>query len=409
MAWKVVSKSQKKAKEETKKREKRPVKPITLLCCFLLIVLAVSAPSMLKHTYVDRHVAQAEETGFKGILNVLLVSTWDVGRSSRSSWMQRRSAEFEKKHPGVLLDIRAMDVEQMAVTEAAGLPGADILCFGTGALQAPESLQPWRSDVPDMRIKAAQGRQNEVVALPLMFNLPVVLTHDALCAAAGAQMPANGVWDAASLRSAVDAVKEKQGKKGNGWDISMSATSSLPVALAKAIQGEVHAGVPDTFGTVAPKGAWQAYAEENRTGFLVGTTWEYYRMQTLLQNGRGFSVTPALIEGAEWSDQVQWIALTQSLSEEKRPVCEAYIRFVLSESVQKTLKEIGVFSVLSDLRMETDDMAMAQLYKMAPREIDTPDAFLWKTQKDLWETAALHMLSAREGGAAEWAAVKDTP
>ncbi len=84
----------------------------TLFLCAIMIFFIFYAPSFFKENKVDynKHYKDMEkDIPWRGVITVWDFPRLDTSNGSRYGWIRRKIREFEKKNPGVYIDLRELD------------------------------------------------------------------------------------------------------------------------------------------------------------------------------------------------------------------------------------------------------------------------------------------------------------
>lgn len=101
---------------------------LTLFLIFMIILYIFLGPILFKKFWVDykeSYEYKKSEVKWKGVITFWDYPKQDVISGSKFSWINRRIKEFEKKHPGVFIEFRALDsVSGKTALRAASKIGA---------------------------------------------------------------------------------------------------------------------------------------------------------------------------------------------------------------------------------------------------------------------------------------------
>lgn len=81
-----------------------------------LLVLALAlAYGAAKHLPAPPDgIAQQKYAGWSGVLRLWVYTDWQTGTGSLATWLNRCTSAFEKRHPGVYIQFRAVSQETLA-------------------------------------------------------------------------------------------------------------------------------------------------------------------------------------------------------------------------------------------------------------------------------------------------------
>ncbi|MDE7454499.1 MAG: ABC transporter substrate-binding protein [Clostridia bacterium] len=342
----------KEPKPPKQKRERKPVANYVIAAVAVVIVAVLVLIWALPH--LPQKPLTSAKSGYKGIIELWNVETFEGGSGSRQSWLTNKSAKFEQVNSGLFVHITTMTQAELTQKINDG-QNFDIVCFsrGTGDI-VKEMLTPLTvacRDVCDNYLLSAQmdGKQ---YAVPLYAG--------GYCLFARTSQLAEADLLAKSL---TQTYTRKVGK--NTFDLQplicgFTASNSPLTALAmNGGQGKVTNIDED----VTQYSAYEKFVDNKTAVTLLGTQRDMYRLSQREQNGKidelGFYPLTA------YTDLVQYLGVSVN-SGEKTAACMQYIDYLLSAEVQQTLVNVSVFSVL-DVSIYTDKRysAMEQGLKQA--------------------------------------------
>ncbi|MFQ7079439.1 MAG: hypothetical protein ACLRSW_16735 [Christensenellaceae bacterium] len=227
-----------------------------------------------------------------GIVRLWNIDTFEGGKGSRSAFLNRISAAYEKAHDGVYIMVSSYTAEGAAAAIREGnLP--DMLSFGIGFSEAAESCLKING-----RSFAGGLVGKECRAVPW-------------CRAGNAVLPEDGFEDAGAANTVVSL---------GGSNQPLAAAALLPLT-----------------GNIAAEESTSAYVRflNGKYKYLLGTQRDVCRFAS-----RGVNVYCKPI--SDYSDLYQYIAVTSRDAEIKK-ICDDYVESLLGEN-QKKLTEIGMLS-----------------------------------------------------------------
>ena len=329
---------------------KKRLSIICLLCLLLLAPLLARARRVLP---IDtRQLVEEKYAGWSGVLRLWVYEGWQSGAGSLSAWLNGCAARFEKGHPGVYVQPRAVDAGAIATLSDSGILPPDLLLIPPGLLETPAGLVPLETP-KNLRPGLAQG--DAVFAVPVALGGYLWAWNPALIDS----IPAD--WRSAGLSPAVPAPDD-----GHRWDAALlslcaadrsgpdpAAPQSLPgleLGLAAAETPAPTAAprasspcrLPDDFQYDTD--AWRRFINGEAAALIV-TQREVRRLQALSDAGRGpdWRLDPL---GGGFTDQLLALAVLEKPEGDPRiALCREFLDCLLSPESQGELSRAGAFAV----------------------------------------------------------------
>ncbi len=265
--------------------------------CFLLAG-ALCALSVLYAVPALRRKTSAASPR-TGIVRLWNIDTFEGGKGSRTAFLNRVSAAYEKAHPGVYIMVSSYTAEGAAAAFKEGnFP--DMLSFGVGFADAAEECLKING-------RAFPGGTvgGECRALPWCRGGYALFCLE------------DGFSDVSAENTVVSL---------GGNNLPLAAAALLPLT-----------------GSVHSEESTSAYIHflNGKYKYLLGTQRDVCRFASRQVNVYSRPV-------AEFSDLYQYIAVLAE-DKESRAVCDAYVESLLSQKNQEKLTEIGMLSPLYDI------------------------------------------------------------
>ena len=232
-----------------------------------------------------------------GIVRLWNIDTFEGGKGSRSAFLNRISAAYEKAHDGVYIMVSSYTAEGAAAAIREGnLP--DMLSFGVGFSEAAESCLKING-----RSFAGGLVGKECRAVPWCRGGYALFCLE------------DGFEDAGAANTVVSL---------GGSNQPLAAAALLPLT-----------------GNIAAEESTSAYVRFLNGKYILGTQRDVCRFAS-----RGVNVYCKPI--SDYSDLYQYIAVTSRDAEIKK-ICDDYVESLLGEKNQKKLTEIGMLSPYYDI------------------------------------------------------------
>ena len=334
-------------------RRLRPI--LCALCLALLVPLLVHARRALP---VDTAPLVAEKyAGWSGVLRLWVFEGWPCGAGSVSPWLSDCVARFERRHAGVYVQPTYVDAGALASMNDSGISRPDMILFPPGVLEAPTGLTPLAIPNNVREALASTGVGNGVAyAVPVALGGYAWAINTALLA----ELPASWHdidstmvapepepwrrWDAALLALCAAQrpnTETAQSDDGPGLDFGLvpaDTPAPTPTPTANATQP---CRLPDGFAFDAS--AWRRFVNGEAAAVPV-TQREVRRLQALSAQGKGPEWR--LAGDCAFTDQLLSLAIPEKPDGDPRvPLCDAFIRWLLSDECQGELCRASAFGV----------------------------------------------------------------
>ena len=346
--------------------------------------------------------AQAYE-GWAGVIRVWVSPGWQPGYGSFVPWLNQRAARFEKKHPGVYVQVEPVSEGVLKSFDKVDLP-PDAILFAPGMLDGGTNLcalDPCASLRPELSQAGQWGE--ELCALPVAMGgyawainrgivAQVPLDWSGLAAPEPVkkqarylmQAPADEpyrCWSAAlsalCAPRRVTAQGQVAGELAQGINLGLPeeiAATPTPVPETTLVNCALPAVLPDSFLT----------GDDFYSGFTKGlygaipvTQREIRRLQVLSESGRAPDWAGEA-GGAAFTDQLLMMAVPQTHREDsaaRQALARELLAFLLNEDSQKALSSIRALRVTQGEALYAGDAGMAELEKSTLGVLSTVTAF----------------------------------
>ena len=311
-----------------KKRKKIVILPIVLVVLVCAVALVWALPQL------PVTPQQQAPVGYKGVLELWNVETFEGGIGSREAWLINKAAKFEQANAGLFVHVTTLTVEQLQA-KLLNDEQFDLICFSRGAGSViQERLAPISKNmgfVKENFLLSAQmdGKQ---YAMPLYSGAYCLFARVEQLSAE--QLLTNALTQTYTRKVGKTTVELQP--LVCGFTPYNSPLSALAMSGGK---GKVS-------GIAESTTQYQAYEKfvGNRTAVtLLGTQRDIYRLSQKESNGKIEQLGFAALGG--YTDLVQYIGVSTTAAD-KATACEEYISYLLSESTQSTLCNLSMFSVL---------------------------------------------------------------
>ena len=323
---KVVHKS--KQKSPQKKLNFRKITP--QIVAQALVILAVFGVIIFSLPNLPQMPTTGANVSYQGVINLWIVDSFEGGSGSRQSWFTKRASKFEQQNKGLFVCVTVLTEGQLESKLQQG-QNFDMLCFSRGiGEKVIDTLAPLDVDFGCVCENFAQsGRLNGTAyALPIFAG--------AYCLFARQSQQKQDVLS----HCLTTTFTRKIGK--NTIQLAPMVCGFAPYnspLTALAMSGGKGSFTPDY-----AKSQYLAYEQfvENKTAVtLLGTQRDMYRLQKHLQMGKMEELVFAPLMA--YTDLVGYLAVGRH--SQNLQACTRFVEYLLSDQVQQTVAEMGMFSV----------------------------------------------------------------
>jgi len=343
---------------------KRIVQAVSWLIAIVLIALSPFFAALLpssRHSLVHRSLSS-----WSGVLRIWKCEGWQSGSGSLTPWLNACVAAFEKRHPGVYIQISDVSAETLRAFSSDELNPPDAVIFAPGMLESPESLLPLStvfSLKPSLRKTGfCQGAQ---YAVPIAMGGYALAVNTRLMP----ETPEN--WSDHSSEETVilHCPKDSDYLSWSAALLALFSGSSAPMQENVPIGDGVNLGLPD----LAPSPTPDAVRTEPRENALPQTLPDAFRKEasvySLFTSGKAAAIPVtqreivrlnALSEsgkapdwrietmGLPFSDQLSFFSVVnypRKDAADRQRLCADFLSLLLSEEMQKKLTSVRAFPV----------------------------------------------------------------
>ena len=377
----------------------------------ILIALTALAPFLAasmqagRENYVKKHY-----DSWTGVLRLWKCEGWQSGNGSLTSWLNTCIEKFEKKHPGVYVQLTDVSEEIMKDFMNGSVNPPDMLLYSPGMLDAPYSLMEMEEEAPVRQaIKSLGLWQGTRYALPVALGGYAMAINSQLIA----ETP--GDWSSLEMIEKKSAKTKKDIQLLNApcdgeyrsWSaalISMfagsfwSAENRFSAPIGEGIDLGLEAGEPEATETpdvsgeeqlpnALPKalpedfreteGVYSAFANGEIAAMPV-TQREIRRLQQLSESGSAPDWRAEAM-GLPFTDQaalISVVACEREDIEERQALCMELIELMLTAEMQTKLTVSRAFPVIELPALYQNQAGMREIEQaLNAGNLLTPPAF----------------------------------
>ena len=295
-----------------------------------LVVLAVFGVIIFCLPNLPQMPSTDTSVGYKGVINLWLVDSFEGGSGSRQSWFTKCSAKFEAQNKGLFVCVTALTESQLADKLESG-QNFDMICFSRGVgASLLDKLAPLDVDfggVMDNFIESCKvsGRP---YAVPVYTGVYCLFAR---------QSQQSGDLLANCLSTTFTRKIGKNKVQLAPLVCGFTPYNSPLTALAMS-------GVKGTFSPNYNRSQYTAYEQfvGNKTAVtLLGTQRDMYRLDKRLQMGRMENLLFAPL--TSYTDLVAYVGIGRTT--QNANICAKFVQYLLGDTVQQSVTDMSMFSV----------------------------------------------------------------
>ena len=292
---------------------------------------------------------------YQGVITLWNVDTFEGGSASKSSFLENVSLKFEEQNKGAYIKVERLSIDEFFSRVKEGKK-PDLFSFGNGVQNyLNEDIQTLPSE---MLLNLKQnflscGLDSSLIkAIPWSYSMYCLISSASRIEKAGKNYKNN--LKELALNLSFDQKLKKSTKHtysltfgGNEFSNAVNIfTREFSVNLNNEVKMK---NIDEKYNKNT---FYEAYVNfiNNKASVLLGTNRDVFRMENRKFAGKETDVIyePLL----SFSDLVNYVSITTAETKKKK-VCLDFIKFLLSERVQKSINNIGLFSpVLNGIYQE---------------------------------------------------------
>lgn len=390
----------------------------------LLVAAMLIAPRTFVSLPVEGRDALLEQyEGYVGVLRIWVCEGFEPGAGTLHSWLLGRIRQFEKRNPGVYVQISYVTREKLIKFASGKYNPPDMIMFAPGMLGSAEGLAELSGDYPLLGGLSHVGVYDGMTyALPVAMGGYALAVNDRLlpggvpdsfeettmsgvhllsAPADSEYLSWSGALIALSMRAGEQISGEASPKVGDGIDLGLPGSEQAAATDEEDTSGDhiplLCAGLPDKLPSDFRKqsSVYSAFTG-SRAAMIPVTQREIRRLNTLGDSGRApdWSLwTPP----TTFTDQLALVSIVDWPREDigdRQTLCKSFLDLLLSDDAQLALSGPGAFRVTRGEALYTADRAMAALEAaLSGGGIIAPNAF-----GDSWRAPAASLADSIKAG-----------
>ncbi len=369
-----------------------------------LLALAPELPAMLPST--GEGIATRVYESWAGVLRVWVCVPWPSGTGSLSRWINQQAARFEKRNPGVYVQLTSVDEQSLRDFASGPAPAPDVVIFAGGMLTRADNLLPLSSNDALLESLCETGVYNEAIyARPLAMggyawavrtdyltgspvgqsvSVPSREGEEAV-ALLGAPADAPYVCWSGALLALLTATPERAGEKatrapaGEGIDLGLATATPAPSPTPDAQPLSPQFFAPSSTGPDfrQAESVTNQFAQGQIAAMPVSPA-QIYKLSRMSEAGQ---LANYQIIGGEYgyTDLIAFAAVVdcERANRQARARLSAdLIDLLLDDAAQQALGDIGLLRVTQGAALYAPASDMAVLERAyLERAFDCPNAF----------------------------------
>ena len=305
-----------------------------LFCLFMVCV------PLYVFDRLDDGVNLSHGTGYKGILTLWHVDSFEGGRGSRSEFLKGRAIEFEAQHKGVLVSVQNYTYEQVKQKLADG-DRFDLISFSAGVgFDVKGLLSPYTSAV-NVRDDLLEGGKinGNIYAIPWAYGGYALYAYESMIKTDAKLSPASA-FDFAFLKS--DRHKTQVSSLGVGLAAFNNPFRALKTGGAKK-SSSTNAFYNQSLTSYQ---AYESFLSKDDFVVLLGTQRDLSRFNLKESQGKLEPLSVGYLSG--FTDLVQYVGFCDN-GDGRGEYAQAFIEFLTSDDAQKKLTRIEMFSPVLEI------------------------------------------------------------
>lgn len=338
------------------------VLPYLFLAAVLVFVPIFVFPRVLSKN------EQSPKQKYAGLVSMWHIENFEGGSLNRYQYLLQQMVELEKKHKGLLVNIKTLTVtEAKNLVEQGHLP--DLVSFGTGAgdifLDYTVSYNGKLNIRQEFIISGTVG--NKIKAVAYMIGGYFLLCNNNLIR--------ETVID--TNAQLIDNIYEASYTYNKGKDVRYSVVTAradnLPLA---AVLKNTSKNCKDN-SVLWAESQFEAYNKFvlGSACMLLGTQRDLHRILNRISQNNFFEYEVQYLKG--YTDLVQYLAIT-SKDQSRQAKAQLVIEYLTAQSAQRSLNNIGMFGVDGN-KYYTSEM-LKDMEAAINQPVVTPNAFVSSEQ-----------------------------
>lgn len=370
-------------------------KPFTLFLCLIVLAFMLYGHVLIQNwVEYQNNLGKPLEEGWEGVITL-----WDFpkpipGGGSGFAWIREKIREFEKKNPGIFIELHCLDrqngqIQLDLAVQSGRYP--DIAPLQSNFWYADKGvLEPLdqyfageiREEYFDYALEAVSYR-GRIWGMPLYGTAPVMLLNLELFEEMGVEPPEGGRWTYQQFVETLEKLTCDRDGDGNidiygfnspifngyyntwgiifsdGWQLWDPYSHRYSIYTPEAVSGLEklvdlslkYRVVPENFGLCSPKEGWKSFALEKRVAVYPAELRAVSELEKQKSTGKGFEFGIAeypagrLGRPVTVGSGVEAYCIFKQQDRGKKEMCLEFLEFIAQDYRGQKAAERGVLPV----------------------------------------------------------------
>jgi len=317
---------------------------------FLLVLVIMLVPTVGVVYKSNKESLQNKFLGkipaFQGIITLWNIDTFEGGSASRSFFLEKVCAKFEKTYKGVFIKVENLTIDEMNANINNG-KYPNLFSFGTGVSGLMKDKMIALPDNFSRKIKPnfyTAGLDGTVLkAIPWCYSGYTLISSLARIEKAGKTY--NSDLKSLAFDLAFDTKLKKKTKHTYsltfGGNVYTNALNVVSRVFTNSVIYEAEKGnLDEKYNSQSSFDAYSSFVG-GKASMLLGMMRDVFRMENRIMAGKESDVIYQPL--SEYTDLVQYISIVKS-DEKIVDICLEFVKFLLSDDIQQSIRDIGLFS-----------------------------------------------------------------
>lgn len=385
----------------------------TLFLCLLMAAFVITGPVLLYRYRVDYNKSyehMKSEIPWRGVITIWDYPRLNTQNGTRLSWISAKIKQFEKLHPGVLIDFKELDAANgytllKAAASTGAYPdvapvGSDYYFMSAGLLEEMDgaiSLEEKMDFLPTALESVSY--QGKIYGMPWMMTGYTMLLNKQIFSEKNVPLPQDGYWTYDQFAAAVkELTYDTNRRKGpdvygfnsfiqpgsyniygmlmsDGAEIISSENGRYVFDNPQALSGlqklyqlkHIYKVTPDNFGE-ASQGEILSSFISGKIAVITAPSWTIPYIRNLSTGSVEFTTANYPVGSTEMpvtiGSSTCSFGVFKQTDENKRKMCIEFVKFLTSAEGQEELKAYGYFPVRkSGENLYLNDVEMTMIQK----------------------------------------------
>lgn len=359
---------------------------VRFLLCVLVIIMLIFLPNieLSKNYDLDNiySVFLGKKAGYSGIIEIWNIDTFEAGNVSKVSLISNIAKEYQNKNKGIYFMVRNLtENECRNLLNAGEYP--DLFSCGFGVADSLKEYVKAYSNLNlgliDEPLKDSVTVNNEILAVPwCKGGYFLITTKEKL---ENANIKAIDENLSAKVFSSGYTLKNKKSEK-IVYSVAFGNSNYLmPQQAVKSYNNSEVDLISNSYNKEHKD--WTSYSAycdfiAGNSVFLLGTQRDVYRMKNREKLGKA---TDVIIEQlANFTDLIQFMLLSKTLSGNKLIETEHFVNFLIQEKSQSMVSNSGLFSVINLVETKQNNSIMFNITPQNFNNYIVPKLFIDKNE-----------------------------